>query len=76
MIGQPQGGSNCQLSATTGLPALSMPAGFTDDGLPVGMDLLGTPWSEPTLLKVAFAYERLVAPRQPPKTVPPLGSGK
>jgi Asp-tRNA(Asn)/Glu-tRNA(Gln) amidotransferase A subunit family amidase len=71
-IGQPQGGSNCQLSASTGLPALSMPAGFTADGLPVGMDLLGGPWSEPTLLKVAFAYERLVAPRRPPTTVPPL----
>lgn len=71
-IGQPQPGSNCQLSATTGFPAISMPAGFTADGLPVGMDLLGTPWSEPMLLKVAFAYERLVAPRRPPKTVPPL----
>jgi amidase len=72
VIGQPQGGSNCQLSATTGLPALSMPAGFTSDGLPIGMDLLGGPWSEPMLLKVAYAYERLVAPRKPPKTVPPL----
>jgi Asp-tRNA(Asn)/Glu-tRNA(Gln) amidotransferase A subunit family amidase len=72
LIGEPQGGSNCQLSATTGLPAMSMPAGFTADGLPVGMDLLGQPWSEPTLLKVAYAYERLVAPRKAPKTVPPL----
>jgi Asp-tRNA(Asn)/Glu-tRNA(Gln) amidotransferase A subunit family amidase len=74
VIGQPQGGSNCQLSATTGFPAISMPAGFTSDGLPVGMDLLGGPWSEPMLLKVAFAYERLVGPRKPPKTVPPLTS--
>lgn len=73
-IGEPQGGSNCQLSATTGLPALSMPAGFTKDGLPVGMDLLGGPWSEPTLLKVAYAYERLAAPRRPPRTTPPLTS--
>jgi Asp-tRNA(Asn)/Glu-tRNA(Gln) amidotransferase A subunit family amidase len=73
VIGQPQAGSNCQLSATTGLPAISMPAGFTADGMPVGMDLLGRPWGEPTLLKVAFAYERLTAPRKPPKTTPPLG---
>lgn len=72
LIGQPQGGSNCQLSATTGFPALSMPAGFTGDGLPVGMDLLGQPWSEGKLLKVAYAYERLVAPRKPPKTTPGL----
>ncbi len=73
-IGQPQAGSNCQLSATTGFPALSMPAGFTDDGLPVGMDLLGQPWTEGKLLKVAYAYERLVAPRRPPRTTPPLGT--
>jgi amidase len=73
VIGQPQGGSNCQLSATTGLPAMSMPAGFTTDGLPVGMELLGKPWSEPALLKVAYAYERVVAPRKPPKTTPALG---
>src|SRR3954447_22158045 len=72
VIGQPQNGSNCQLSAATGFPAISMPAGFTADGLPVGMDLLGQPWSEPTLLKVAYAYERLAAPRKPPKTTPPL----
>ena len=74
-IGEPQGGSNCQLSAATGLPAISMPAGFTQDNLPVGMDLLGGPWSEPTLLKVAYAYERLVAPRRAPKTTPPLIAG-
>jgi amidase len=73
-IGEPQNGSNCQLSAATGFPALSMPAGFTSDGLPVGMDLLGLPWSEPTLLKVAYAYERAVAPRKPPKTTPPLAA--
>ena len=74
VIGQPQNGSNCQLSATTGFPALSMPAGFTSDGLPVGMDLLGQPWSEPTLLRIAYAYERASAPRKPPKTTPPLAA--
>ena len=74
VIGQPQNGSNCQLSATTRFPAMSMPAGFTSDGLPVGMDLLGQPWSEPTLLRVAYAYERAVAPRKPPATTPPLAA--
>src|SRR5439155_9779901 len=72
VIGEPQSGSNCQLSATTGFPVISMPAGFTPDGLPVGMDLLGQPWSEPTLLKIAYAYERASAPRKPPKTTPAL----
>ncbi len=70
IIGQPQGGSNCQLSATTGLPAISIPAGFTADGLPVGLELLGRAFSEPTLLQVAFAHEREVRPRRPPRLTP------
>jgi amidase len=71
-IGEPQGGSNCQLSPTTGLPAISIPAGFTADGLPVGLDLLGLPFGEPALLKAAYAYERSVAPRKAPASTPPL----
>src|SRR6478735_4796885 len=44
LIGEAQGGTNCQLSATTGLPAISMPAGFSTDGLPIGLELLGGAW--------------------------------
>jgi Asp-tRNA(Asn)/Glu-tRNA(Gln) amidotransferase A subunit family amidase len=69
-IGQPQGGSNCQLSATTDLPAMAIPAGFTDDGVPIGLELLGEPFSEATLLKVAFAYEQSAKPRHAPKSTP------
>jgi len=72
-IGEPQAGSNCQLSPTTGLPAMSIPAGFTSDGLPIGMDLVGQAFDEPTLLKIAFAYEREAHPRRPPMSAPPLG---
>lgn len=68
-IGDPQEGSNCQMSATTGFPAISMPAGFTDDGLPVGLELLGVPFSEGTLLRIAYAYERQVQPRRAPQLV-------
>jgi Asp-tRNA(Asn)/Glu-tRNA(Gln) amidotransferase A subunit family amidase len=69
-IGQAQGGSNCQLSATTGLPAMSIPVGFTKDGLPVGMELLGNAFGEPALLKIAFVYEQVVNPRRAPKSTP------
>jgi amidase len=72
IVGEAQAGSNCQLSATTGLPAMSIPAGFTADGLPVGLELLGPAFSEPTLFKVAFAYERVMQPRRPPASTPPL----
>ena len=41
-----------------GIPALSLPCGFSPDGLPVGLQLLGKPFSEGLLLQVAYAYEQ------------------
>jgi aspartyl-tRNA(Asn)/glutamyl-tRNA(Gln) amidotransferase subunit A len=41
-----------------GLPALSLPAGFTKNGLPSGIQLIGAPWSDPGLLALAHAYEK------------------
>ncbi|MDH3641622.1 MAG: amidase family protein [Gammaproteobacteria bacterium] len=70
-IGLDQPGSNCRLSANSGLPALTLPAGFTDDGLPVGIELLGAPWSEPMLLSLGFSFEQGTRHRRPPVlTVP------
>ncbi|MGB3556287.1 MAG: amidase family protein, partial [Jannaschia sp.] len=45
------------LSTTTALPSLSMPAGFTASGLPVGLQLIGPPRGEARLLQVALAIE-------------------
>jgi amidase len=75
LIGDTQAGSNCQLSATTGLPAISMPAGFTPDGLPIGVELLGGAFTEATLLKFAFGWEQAAKPRRAPFSTPPLVNG-
>jgi len=40
-----------------GLPAISIPAGFAD-GLPIGLQIIGKPFSEETILKIAYAYEQ------------------
>ena len=50
-----------------GIPGLSVPAGFSD-GLPVGMQILGKPFSEETLLRIGFAYEQATrwGERRPP----------
>ena len=42
----------------TGLPAMSLPCGFDRSGLPIGLQLVGRPWGEARLLRVARAYER------------------
>src|SRR6516225_9613227 len=70
VIGEQQMGSNCQLSANSGLPAIAVPGGFTLDGLPVGLELLGRAWSEPQLIKFAYAYEQATRHRRPPDSAP------
>lgn len=77
IAGEPQlGTSNCQLSASAGFPAISMPAGFTSDGVPVGIELLARPQEEAKLLAIAYAYEQAVHPRRPPVSAPPLIEGR
>ncbi len=75
-IGDPQGGSNCQLSATTGLPALSVPAGFSGLGMPAGLELLGRPLEDARLLSLGFSFEQSVQPRRAPARTPPLQDGR
>jgi amidase len=75
LIGEAQGGTNCQLSATTGLPAIAMPAGFSTDGLPIALELLGGAWEEARLLKYAYAWEQASKPRRAPFSTPPLVKG-
>lgn len=52
----------------TGMPAISVPAGFTADGLPVGMQIAGKPFDEPTVLRAAYTYQQyaLWFERRPP----------
>ncbi len=73
---EPNGGSTCQLSATTGLPAMSVAVGFGTSGMPVGLELLGAPFAEATLLKIAYGWEQSAHPRKAPFSTPALVNGR
>ena len=65
-------GNNRRLSPVTGFPALTVPAGFTSAGLPVGLELMGRPFTEGLLIQYAYAYEQGTLRRRPPATTPAL----
>ncbi len=74
--GESQPGNNCRISANSGLPAISLPAGFTNNGLPVGMELLGSMLSDARLVAIAYQIENIADTRQAPSTTPPLVNGR
>jgi hypothetical protein len=75
-IGDPQSGTNCYLSSHSGLPALAVPAAWTNDGLPIGVDLVGPPWSDTKLLSLGYAMEQTLRLRRAPFSTPALIDGK
>jgi Asp-tRNA(Asn)/Glu-tRNA(Gln) amidotransferase A subunit family amidase len=60
------------ISAITGLPAIVVPAGVNAEGLPISIELLGRPFSEPVLIRLAHAYEQASRKRVAPRLTPAL----
>ncbi len=69
-------GTGNRISTVTGLPTLTVPAGFNTDGVPVGIEFIGRRFSEATILKIAYAYEQAHPQRKLPPTTPPIGFEK
>ena len=78
MIGEMnQAERNGILASLTGFPAITVPAGFTTPtdgapiGVPVGIEFLGPPFSEPQLLQITYGFEQATHARKPPQSTPP-----
>lgn len=77
-IGEEQVDRNGVLSNSTGFPAITFSGGFSVAtkaaplGVPIGIELLGPEWSEPILIKLAYAFEQSAKIRKPPASTPPL----
>lgn len=71
-VTSPAGDNSQQLAPPTGLPAITVPMGFTHGMLPAGVSMLGRSFSEPTLFKLAYAYEQATRHRRPPPLFGPL----
>ena len=61
-----KGDNNQFLSPSAGLPAVTVPMGFWQDRLPVGLQILGRPFSEGLLIEISYSYEQLSNHRRPP----------
>ncbi len=77
-IGEGQTDRNGILASITGLPAITVPGGFSPPsaaapiGVPVGVEFLGRLWSEPKLIEISYAFEQATHYRRPPASTPPL----
>ncbi len=68
----PYPGNNRLLSPMIGFPAMSVPAGFSSAGMPIGIEFLGRPFTEGLLFKIAYNYEQATHHRRPPTLTPAL----
>jgi amidase len=64
--------SDNYLSSMTGLPGMIAPMGYLDGGAPLGLEFLGRPFSEPTLIKLVSGYESQTKHRKSPPNTPSL----
>jgi len=77
-VGKGGMGSNGLYIALLGFPSIAVPVGFSRPtqeaplGVPIGMEIVGRPWTDSLLIKLAYAFEQATKWRRPPSSTPPL----
>lgn len=69
-LDSPHGNNSPVIAPHTGQPAITVPMGYVENNLPVGLQILGRPFSEEDLFKYAYAYEQATKHRRPPGLFP------
>lgn len=64
--------TNTLIASQTWMPAISVPGGFTEEGLPVGLEFVARQYHEATLFRLAYAFEQATGHRRAPACAPPL----
>ncbi len=68
----PDGNNSDYFPPHTGQPAITVPMGYTGEGLPAGLQIVGRLFGEPDIIKIAYAYEQATRHRRPPALFPEL----
>jgi amidase len=71
-LNTPHGDNSQDLSPGTGFPAITVPMGYVQEDLPVGLQFFGDAWEDARLIALAYAYEQATHHRRPPRTTPAL----
>lgn len=71
-LNTPHGDNSQHVAPHTGFPAITVPMGFVQGDLPVGLQFVGEAMTEAALIEMAYAYEQATNHRRPPQSTPPI----
>jgi Asp-tRNA(Asn)/Glu-tRNA(Gln) amidotransferase A subunit family amidase len=64
--------ADATIASQSRLPSTCVPAGLSDGGVPVGIEIVAPPYHEPDLITLGYSFEQLTLWRRPPESAPPL----